>query len=70
MTPAPFFFNSYNPFVRRPLIITKLFVILIFSLLVYPAMAAVPLTVNLIGLEDPFQKNVLLYLEINKMKDE
>ncbi|MBL4901679.1 MAG: outer membrane protein assembly factor [Desulfocapsa sp.] len=44
--------------------------ILIFSLLSFSALAAVPLTVQLRGLEDPYRKNVLLFLEINKMKED
>ncbi|AGF78739.1 outer membrane protein [Desulfocapsa sulfexigens DSM 10523] len=47
---------------------------LAFSLLLilfsFPAMAATPLSVDLTGLEAPFRQNVLLFLDINKMKND
>ena len=42
--------------------------ILFFLFFSCPAVAGTPLSVQLIGLEDPFQKNVLLFLDINKKK--
>jgi len=43
---------------------------LILILFSFPAMAATPLRVDLTGLEAPFRQNVLLFLDINKMKND
>jgi translocation and assembly module TamA len=70
MNPAPFLSIFFNHPVPSSRVITRLFIPLIVFLLISPAMAALPLTVKLNGLKDPFKKNVLLFLEINKMKDD
>ncbi|HIP82117.1 MAG TPA: hypothetical protein EYH19_00845, partial [Desulfocapsa sulfexigens] len=59
--------TRFNQSIRPLSLIAGISLTLIISLLSFSAMAAVPLTVKLNGLEDPFQKNVLLFLEINKM---
>jgi len=70
MNPALRLHESYTQDIRSSLGITKLFIFLIVSLLANQAIAQIPLTVELNGLEDPFKKNALFYLEINKMKDD
>ena len=62
--------NRFTQPIHSLSLIAGISLTLIISLLSFSAMAAVPLTVKLNGLEDPFQKNVLLFLEINKMKDD
>lgn len=70
MNPAHLIFESSKQALRPSRLITWLFIPLIVFSFISPAMAAVPLTVELNGLKDPFKKNVLLFLEINKMKDD
>lgn len=71
MNPTLLSFESNNRHVfRYPVRLSILFFILIISLLTSQAIAKVPLTVELNGLKNPFKKNALLFLEINKMKDD
>lgn len=58
--------NSGQPVFRS----IRLPLILFLILFSCPAMAGTPLHVKLTGLEDPLQQNALLFLSINKMKDD
>ena len=53
---------------RGPLCVCGLILFLLFSLLPPPAMAKIPLEVKVTGLDDTLKKNVLHFLDIEKMK--
>lgn len=71
MKPAEYLLKSHISFIRLSLPASSLTTLLVlFFLLPSPAMAATPLEVKLVGLEDPLRQNALNFLDIEKYKND
>ena len=70
MKPAYLLSKSHTPVNHTFLYTCELILFLLLNLLVSPSMAAVPLTVEVNGLDAPLKTNVLQFLDIEKMKND